>query len=74
MPVSKFIVFGGIICVLIAGTLLWHHGRTSGNSTVVVYVSEDQVFSEPVLKDFEKETGSRLGQFMILKRLRVQGL
>jgi iron(III) transport system substrate-binding protein len=25
--------------------------------TVVVYVSEDQVFSEPILKDFERETG-----------------
>src|SRR5436309_15663896 len=29
----------------------------SANSTVVVYVSEDQVFSEPILKDFERETG-----------------
>lgn len=27
---------------------------------VVVYVSEDQVFSEPILKDFEKETGVRV--------------
>src|SRR5439155_5474606 len=26
-------------------------------SEVVVYVSEDQVFSEPILKDFERETG-----------------
>lgn len=26
-------------------------------SQVVVYVSEDQVFSEPILKDFERETG-----------------
>src|SRR5438093_13317359 len=25
--------------------------------TVVVYVSEDQIFSEPILKDFERETG-----------------
>ncbi len=25
--------------------------------TVVVYVSEDQVFSEPILRDFERETG-----------------
>ena len=25
--------------------------------TVTVYVSEDQVFSEPILKDFEKQTG-----------------
>ena len=29
--------------------------RTSNE--VVVYVSEDQVFSEPVLRDFEKDTG-----------------
>jgi iron(III) transport system substrate-binding protein len=27
---------------------------------VVVYVSEDQVFSEPILKDFEKETGIKV--------------
>jgi len=27
------------------------------SKAVVVYVSEDQVFSEPILKDFEKETG-----------------
>jgi iron(III) transport system substrate-binding protein len=27
------------------------------SSSVVIYVSEGQVFSEPVLKDFEKETG-----------------
>ena len=26
-------------------------------SSVVVYVSEDQVFSEPILKDFERDTG-----------------
>ncbi len=29
----------------------------AGSKTIVVYVSEDQVFSEPILKDFEKETG-----------------
>ena len=28
-----------------------------GSRTVVIYVSEDQVFSEPILKNFEKETG-----------------
>jgi ABC-type Fe3+ transport system, periplasmic component len=27
---------------------------------VVIYVSEDQVFSEPILKDFEKETGIKI--------------
>jgi iron(III) transport system substrate-binding protein len=31
--------------------------RSAGSPVVVVYVSEDQVFSEPVLKDFERDTG-----------------
>src|SRR5678815_1263182 len=35
---------------------IWSACRSS-SKTVVVYVSEDQVFSEPILKDFEKETG-----------------
>ena len=30
------------------------------SNTVTVYVSEDRVFSEPILKDFEKETGIRV--------------
>ena len=33
------------------------HSDAAASKTVVIYVSEDQVFSEPVLKDFEKETG-----------------
>ena len=28
--------------------------------TVVVYVSHDQVFSEPILKDFERDTGVKV--------------
>src|SRR5216117_1466255 len=31
--------------------------RSASSKTVVVYVSEDQVFSEPILKDFERDTG-----------------
>src|SRR5215211_2205114 len=30
--------------------------RPTSSRIVVVYVSEDQVFSEPILKDFERET------------------
>jgi iron(III) transport system substrate-binding protein len=46
----------GTIIVLAVGLLLIN--RTSvKEEIVVVYVSEDQVFSEPILKDFEKETG-----------------
>lgn len=32
-------------------------GCRQAPKTVTIYVSEDQVFSEPVLKDFEKDTG-----------------
>ncbi len=37
-------------------------GRPAGETprTVTVYVSEDRVFSEPILADFERETGIRV--------------
>ncbi len=35
-------------------------GPQDQNRMVVVYVSEDQVFSEPILRDFEKETGIKV--------------
>ncbi len=34
--------------------------KTSKQNVVTVYVSEDQVFSEPILKDFEKDTGIKV--------------
>ncbi len=39
--------------VLIGAVMLGCHG--SRQSTVIVYVSEDQVFSEPILRDFERD-------------------
>src|SRR5215218_2913645 len=48
------------IAVLIAaiGALAaCNKSRVREAGTVVVYVSEDQVFSEPILKDFERDTG-----------------
>lgn len=50
-----YIVFAGIMSLaLIAGC------RQKISNQVVVYVSEDQVFSEPILRDFEAETGIRV--------------
>jgi iron(III) transport system substrate-binding protein len=34
--------------------------RNSRQNSVTVYVSEDQVFSEPILKDFERESGIKV--------------
>jgi iron(III) transport system substrate-binding protein len=35
----------------------WSVVTRAAAPTVTVYVSEDQVFSEPILKDFEREMG-----------------
>ncbi len=48
-------------CAVAAAVMLYVSGCSSKDrNAVVVYVSEDQVFSEPVLRDFEKETGIRV--------------
>jgi iron(III) transport system substrate-binding protein len=58
---KKFVPFLGTVCILIAGVFIWHCSKSLDTvSVVVVYVSEDQVFSEPILKDFEKETGIKV--------------
>jgi iron(III) transport system substrate-binding protein len=41
-------------------SLVFSYTVVCAESTVVVYVSEDQVFSEPILKDFERDTGIRV--------------
>jgi iron(III) transport system substrate-binding protein len=45
-------------------TTVWMIGilacQSSRQQQVIVYVSEDQVFSEPILKDFEKDTNIRV--------------
>ena len=55
---------GGIRILPILGTLLGFlcaGGCGKKPDTVVtVYVSEDQVFSEPILKDFERDTGIKV--------------
>ncbi|HHH46697.1 MAG TPA: extracellular solute-binding protein [Thiotrichales bacterium] len=45
---------------LVASVFLWQKAHQPAGQTVVVYVSEDQVFSEPILEDFERETGIRV--------------
>jgi iron(III) transport system substrate-binding protein len=51
----RIAVFLVIICVFFQSGI-----ANARADEVVVYVSEDQVFSEPVLKDFEKTTGIKV--------------
>ena len=45
--------------IMAASLISLHCGKKSAGE-VTIYVSEDQVFAEPVLKDFERETGIRV--------------
>jgi iron(III) transport system substrate-binding protein len=49
-----------LLVVAAAALVLWRFSPGTQGPTVVVYVSHDQVFSEPILKDFEKETGAKV--------------
>lgn len=47
--------------LVLAGVLAsWGWFASRAGNEVVVYVSHDQVFSEPILKDFERERGIRV--------------
>jgi iron(III) transport system substrate-binding protein len=48
-----------VVVVAVVAGVIWIAFPRGGN-VVVVYVSEDQVFSEPILKDFERDTGTRV--------------
>src|SRR5712691_9854300 len=50
----KWMVVSSLLAVLVLGVL---GGSPRGAQEVVVYTSEDQVFSEPILKAFEAHTG-----------------
>jgi iron(III) transport system substrate-binding protein len=49
-----------VVAALIAALAIGVTGCSSKQPGVVVYVSEDQVFSEPILRDFERESGIRV--------------
>lgn len=56
MKIIFKVVFTGFIFL----TALYGCKQRNITREVVVYVSEDQVFSEPILRDFEKDTGIRV--------------
>jgi iron(III) transport system substrate-binding protein len=53
----KRIIWAIPVIVAALAIIVWRLGPSSAVRVVVVYVSHDQVFSEPILKDFERDTG-----------------
>ncbi len=49
-----------IVCILLAFSVSVAHPKALKNRSVVIYTSLDQIFSEPILNDFEKDTGIKV--------------
>lgn len=65
-----------VLAVLIIGSLMVIGGCTKEETaqTVVVYTSVDQVFAEPVLKDFEKQSGIKVQAVYDVEAAKTTGL
>ena len=50
----------GLAALMVLTFTIWRVALAPQTPVVVVYVSHDQVFSEPILKDFEKDTGVKV--------------
>ncbi len=58
---NKNLLLSLFIAVIVSIVIVLECRRATDDSQiVVVYTSEDQIFSEPVLRDFEKETGIKV--------------
>lgn len=62
-----------LIIILIFFWGLWGCGRKAVNE-VVIYTSLDQLFSEPILKDFEQETGIKVKAVYDVEAAKTTGL
>jgi iron(III) transport system substrate-binding protein len=49
-----------LVLAAIIAALLWRVWAPASDDTVVVYVSHDEIFSEPILNDFARDTGIRV--------------
>ena len=49
-----------IIILILTVSMLFVSCSTKGKNEVVVYTTVDQIFSEPILKDFESQTGIKV--------------
>lgn len=57
---STIVLVGLLVGAVVAGAGVPGCSKGAPKNEIVVYVSEDQVFSEPILKDFEQRTGIRV--------------
>ena len=72
---SKYIIlFFAIVFALTAAVIFFSNGDNTSDDTVVIYVSVDQVFSEPILKKYEEKTGINVRAVYDVEATKTTGL
>ncbi len=71
VPTPEFMSF---MCCLLLPLILFLSGCNPGERSVVVYVSVDQVYAEPILEAFEKETGVKVRAVYDVEAAKTTGL
>src|SRR5580765_7517183 len=62
----------GLIGVLVASTVSWFGKEPK--SEVVIYAAQDQIYAEPILSEFEKETGIKVKAIYDSEAVKTVGL
>jgi iron(III) transport system substrate-binding protein len=63
-----------LLCLLAGVALFWMGCGKSGPRTVVVYTSQDEVFAEPIFRDFETQTGIQVRPVYDSEAVKTVGL
>jgi iron(III) transport system substrate-binding protein len=63
-----------IVSLLTCAALFWTGCGKNGSQTVVVYTSQDEVFAEPIFKEFETQTGIQVRPVYDSEAVKTVGL
>lgn len=76
IDIMDLLVTGGLLFFLAAmlAFSFVHKAKKSWDESVVVYTSQDQVYAEPILKDFEQQTGIKVRAVYDSEAIKTVGL
>src|SRR5918998_298459 len=73
-PDLRYVALPFLILVLAAGACRQADSPTTDGRSVTIYVSTDRVFSEPVLREYEKRSGVRVNPVYDTEETKSTGL
>jgi len=68
----SFIWFGALLCLFFVILVTFHNPNSS--KRLVAYVAQDQVYAEPIFREFEKETGIKVRPVFDSEAVKTVGL